>query len=83
MQLVEVVVTNSLKNSRHAPWNWRRQVDAFFVLNHDTLRDDQGHHVDMLDVGKWYLEHINKPEASHEDQFVHRGHALNGERFGL
>src|SRR5262249_35290734 len=53
-----------------------QKVDAFFVLNHDTLQDEQGNHIDMLDVGKWYLEHIQKPEVSHEDQFVREGMLL-------
>ena len=48
----------------------------FFILNHDTLQDDQGNHIDMLEVGKWYLEHITKPEAAHQDQFVKEGMLL-------
>jgi ABC-type uncharacterized transport system substrate-binding protein len=27
----------------------------------------------MLTAGRWYLEHITKPETSHEDQFVLEG----------
>ncbi len=27
----------------------------------------------MLTVGKWYLENVDKPEASHEGQFVKEG----------
>jgi len=49
------------------------KVDAFFILNHDTLVDDQGNHVDMLDVGKWYLENVKKPETSPALQFVREG----------
>ena len=37
------------------------------------MRDENGQHVDMLTVGRWYLENINLPEASHEGQFVREG----------
>ena len=37
------------------------------------MKDAQGQHVDVLVVGKWYLENIKKPEATAEDQFVLEG----------
>jgi len=58
-------------------------VDAFFVLNHDTMKDNQGVHLDMLTVGRWYLENIHKPEASHEDQFVREGMLLSANDSGF
>ena len=70
LQLLDVVATNSYVEFKARALALAQQVDAFFVLNHDTMFDEQRRHVDMLDVGKWYLEHIKKPEASHEDQFV-------------
>ena len=36
----------------------------------------------MLTVGKWYLENIKKPEASHEDQFVLEGMLLTANDSG-
>jgi ABC-type uncharacterized transport system substrate-binding protein len=76
LQLVEVVTTNVFTEFKRRSLELAQQVDAFFVLNHDTLQDDQGNHIDMLDVGQWYLNHIKKPEASHEDQFVREGMLL-------
>lgn len=73
LSLKDVVVTNSFTTFKKRTLELSQQVDAFFVLNHDTLKDDQGNPVDMLVVGKWYLEHIKKPETSHEDQFVREG----------
>src|SRR5919204_628012 len=73
LQLVDVAVTNSLTEFQRRALELAQKVDAFFVLNHDTLRDDQGNHVDVLTVGRWYLENIKKPEASHEDHFVLEG----------
>ena len=82
LQLVAVVATNSLEEFKRRALGLTQQVDAFFVLNHDTLLDEQGNHIDMLDVGKWYLEHIVKPEASHEDQFVKEGMLLTANDSG-
>ncbi|MDH3599872.1 MAG: hypothetical protein OEU26_09585 [Candidatus Tectomicrobia bacterium] len=82
LQLVDVVVTNSFTTFKRRALELARQVDAFFILNHDTLRDDAGKHVDMLTVGKWYLTHIFKPEASSEDQFVREGMLLTANDSG-
>lgn len=73
LALVDVVVTNSFSDFKSRTLELIRQVDAFFILNHDTLIDDQGNHVDMLDVGKWYLENVKKPEVAPEPQFVREG----------
>ncbi|MEN8129191.1 MAG: ABC transporter substrate binding protein [Pseudomonadota bacterium] len=76
LKLVAIVQTNSYEEFQYRVLELAEQVDAFFVLNHDTMRDAQGHHVDMLTVGRWYLRYIRKPEASHEDQFVREGMLL-------
>ena len=73
LTLVDVVVTNSWPAFQQRALALAQQVDAFFVLNHDTLKDANGQHVEMLRVGRWYLENIRKPEASHEGQFVEEG----------
>lgn len=73
LKLVDTVVTNSFADFKTQTLELASQVDAFFILNHDTFLDDQGNHVDMLDVGKWYLEHIKKPEAAPEPQFIKEG----------
>lgn len=73
LELVDTVVTNSFSEFKERALELAEQVDAFFVLNHDTMQDDDGQHVDMLTVGRWYLENIRKPDASHEGQFVLEG----------
>jgi len=73
LKLVDGVVTNSFSEFKTRVLELVPKVDAFFILNHDTLNDDQGKHVDMLVVGKWYLENVKKPEASPEPQFVREG----------
>ncbi len=82
LKLVDVVVTNSFSEFKQQTLKLAEQVDAFFMLNHDTMLDDQGNHIDMLKVGNWYLNHINKPEASHEDQFVREGMLLTANDSG-
>jgi len=82
LQLVDVVATNSFTEFKNRALELAQKVDAFFVLNHDTMRDEQNNHVDMLTVGKWYLENIKKPEASHEGQFVREGMLLTANDSG-
>lgn len=82
LELVEVVSTNDFEEFKRRTKALESSVDAFFVLNHDTLRDADGRHLDMLDVGRWYLENIRKPEASHEDQFVREGMLLTANDSG-
>lgn len=83
LKLVEVVLTNSFEEFKKRSLDLARRVDAFFVLNHDTMKDAQGKHVDMLAVGKWYLSNIRKPEASPEDQFVREGMLLTANDYGF
>jgi len=82
LKLESVVTTNLFSEFKAAALELAEQVDAFFILNHDTMRDDLGNHVDMLTVGKWYLENIKQPEASHEDQFVYEGMLLTANDSG-
>ncbi len=82
LELKDVVVTNSFSEFQQRVLELAETVDAFFMLNHDTFRDDDGNHVDMLTVGRWYLENVRKPEASHEDQFVREGMLLTANDSG-
>lgn len=82
MKLAGKVVTNSFEEFKAGALALSKRVDALFVLNHDTLRDRSGNHVDMLTVGRWYLQNIKIPEASHEDQFVLEGMLLTANDSG-
>ncbi|MPZ45304.1 MAG: hypothetical protein GEV05_18300 [Betaproteobacteria bacterium] len=82
LKLVDVVATNSFEEFKARALAIAGKVDAFFVLNHDTMTDAAGRHVDMLTVGRWYLENIKKPEASPEDQFVLEGMLLTANDSG-
>jgi len=82
LKIVATVSTNSFSEFKSRTLELADKVDAFFMLNHDTFRDDQGNHVGMLTVGKWYLENVKKPEASHEDQFVREGMLLTANDSG-
>lgn len=73
VRIVETVVTNSVDTWKAKALELQHQVDAFFVLNHNTLKDATERPIDQLEVGAWYLRHINKPDISHEKQFVIEG----------
>ncbi len=81
--LVETVQTNDFETFKRRTLDLAGRVDAFFVLNHDTLRDATGSHVDTLAVGRWYLEQVRKPEVSNEDQFVREGTLLTANNSGF
>jgi ABC-type uncharacterized transport system substrate-binding protein len=82
LRLVETVSTNSFDEFKKRTLALTKKVDAFFMLNHDTMTDTLGNYVDMLTVGKWYLENIRKPEASATDQFVLEGMLLTANDYG-
>ena len=82
LNLTDIVATNSFEEYKTRAVELAKKVDAFFVLNHDTIKDRAGKYVDMLTVGRWYLENIKKPEASHEDQFVREGMLLTANDSG-
>lgn len=73
LRLVDSVATNSYAEWRARALQLSRRVDAFFIVNHNTIRGDDGELVDQLQIGAWYLRHIKKPECAPEEQFVVEG----------
>lgn len=82
LRLAATVVTNSFEEFKKRSLELANSVDAFFMLNHDIMKDANGKHVDMMVVGKWYLQNIRKPEATIEDQFVLEGMLLTANDSG-
>jgi len=77
LRLVDQVATNSFSEWQDRALELQSRVDAFFVVNHGTLKDDAGASVDSLKAGAWYLANIKKPEVSPEKQFVQEGMLLS------
>jgi ABC-type uncharacterized transport system substrate-binding protein len=77
LRLVDQAATNSFSEWQDKALEIRNKVDAFFVLNHGSLKDDNGGPVDSLKAGAWYITNIKKPEASPEKQFVQEGMLLS------
>ena len=73
LELVEVVVTNEYELWKRRALQLRDHVDVFFMLNHNTLRNADGKTVEQLEVGRWYLTNIKKPDIAHERHFVKEG----------
>jgi len=76
IKLLATIVTNSLSEWTSEALKLQKEVDAFFVLNHNTIHDGDGNHVDQLTIGAWYLRNIKKPECAHEKQFAQEGMLL-------
>lgn len=73
LELVDVVVTNEYEIWKSRALELKDRVDAFFVLNHNTLRTKDGESVGQLEAGRWYLTNIRKPDMAHERHFVREG----------
>jgi len=67
------IVTNSYEVWKRSALELQGRVDAFVVLNHNTLKDADGRSVDQLEAGAWYLRNIGIPGVGHEKQFVEEG----------
>ncbi len=73
LKLVDTVTTDSFTEFKNRALELDKKVDAFVIVNHDTLKDDNGKHVEAMEVGRWYLENIKKPDAAPEEQFIKEG----------
>jgi putative ABC transport system substrate-binding protein len=73
LRITGTVITNSYREWKGKALALAKKSDSFFVLNHNTLKDDNGATVDQLDAGAWYLKNITRPDIGHEKQFVEEG----------
>lgn len=73
VKVVEYVHTDDYEKWKESLLRLQKQVDAFIIFNHNTLKDKAGEPVDQMVAGKWYLNNIKIPECSHEAQFVIEG----------
>ncbi|MBZ0167367.1 MAG: hypothetical protein K8I00_11230, partial [Candidatus Omnitrophica bacterium] len=73
VKIIGSVVTNGYEEWKLQAQRLSKKVDAFFVLNHNTLKDVHGKVVDQLEAGRWYLTNILKPDCAHEKQFAQEG----------
>ena len=73
VELVASVVTDSYEAWQEGVESLADEVDAFVVLNHNTLKRESGDVVDPLEAAGWYLRHSAKPEVSPERQYVVEG----------
>ena len=73
LKIVGTVVTNDLAEWKSRALELANSADAFFVLNHNTIKDETGQSVPQLKLGAWYLKNIKKPDIGHEKQFVEEG----------
>ena len=67
------IMTNDLDEWKAKALAAAPTSDAFFILNHNTLKNAKGDPVDSLKIGAWYLRNILKPEVSYEEHFIVEG----------
>lgn len=83
LKLVESVVTNSYPEWQSAALRLQNKVDAFFVVNHNTLKDEQGNPVDPLQACAWYLKNTKKPDCADQKQGVQEGMLIAADDSGF
>ncbi|MFT6791350.1 MAG: ABC-type uncharacterized transport system substrate-binding protein [Cellvibrionaceae bacterium] len=73
VQVVTEISTNDYKKWQKEALEAAEYTDAFFMLNHNTLKDSNGDPIDHMKIGAWYLRNIKKPEVSYENHFIEEG----------
>lgn len=73
VKLIDSVVTNSFEEWKSGAIELEKKVDAFFIVNHNSIKDKNNKSIDQLEIGSWYLRNISKPECAHEKQFAQEG----------
>jgi ABC-type uncharacterized transport system substrate-binding protein len=64
VKLIETVATNNFELWKSRALELQKKVDAFFVAQYSTLKDEKGNNVPNLDVARWYIENIKIPETT-------------------
>lgn len=73
VQIVADIATNDYAEWQAQALDAATYADAFFMLNHNTLKDAKDEPVEQMKIGAWYLRNIKKPEVSYENQFIEEG----------
>lgn len=69
----DTVMTNSYEEWQQKALRFAQHNDAFVIFNHNTLKNKKGRLIEQMEVGAWYLQHIQKPDCSDVKQFVLEG----------
>ena len=77
LKLSETVLVDSYEDWQAAANRLQHQVDAFYILNINTIKDKEGVVVDPLMLTAWYLKSIKKPECVWEKQFIQQGYLFS------
>lgn len=73
VEVVDVVITNSFTKFKKSALELNDKVDAFYISTHNTLKDDNGAHVNYLQVINWYMKNTNKPEVTPSKHMLAEG----------
>ncbi|MEO5335078.1 MAG: hypothetical protein H7839_23955 [Magnetococcus sp. YQC-5] len=74
--IIGTVMTNSQSAWKAGAMELAKTADAFFVVNHNTIKDEKGRPVEPFELGAWYLRNIKKPDITPEKQFIEEGFLL-------
>ncbi|MEO5340757.1 MAG: hypothetical protein H7837_09635 [Magnetococcus sp. MYC-9] len=83
VKVVGTVMSNAQSTWQSGAMELAKTADAFFVVNHNTIKDENGRPVDPFELAAWYLRHIKKPDITPEKQFVEEGFLLAADDSGF
>jgi putative tryptophan/tyrosine transport system substrate-binding protein len=81
--VVETFRTNKFEEWKAALLRLQKRTDAFFIVNHNTLKDSFGQSVKQMEAGRWYLNNIKIPEATHPGYHVEEGFLCTADDSGF
>ncbi len=73
VELIDTVSTSSFAEWKKGILKLQDVVDAFFIVQYNALKDEQGVYVPNTEVAAWYLDNIKIPEVAIAGQFVRQG----------
>lgn len=73
IKIVSIIVTNSFVEWKNRALDVQGQVGAYFMLNNNTLKDENDQPVPTQTVAAWYLQNISRPECAGEKWLVEAG----------
>ena len=79
LKLIDTVFASTFAEWQAAALRLQNKVDAFLVVNHNTLKDENDVSVDPLKVTSWYLQNINKPDMTWEKQMLVEGYLITAD----
>ncbi|MHB9154201.1 MAG: ABC transporter substrate-binding protein [Endomicrobiales bacterium] len=83
LKYTETVSTENFETWKEKVLELQGKVDAFFVAQYGSLRDNSGNYVLPEDAARWFAENVTVPEAVEFRSFVEQGFLCGSDDSGF